>query len=197
MKCAEALDWISEYTDMPADDPRRLAIDNHLQECEGCAEQYRIWAASEEWNEDLMDWEAEDEVFERITFEPALVMERIYSEDQWLMPVHRRGHRMSPRTRNVLAGIISFCLAVFLCSLIVLVIRLEPSKAEPVTGLIPAVIAGSTDATTNAIIVDIPADSAIEPLLLVPTVPHYWIALSLFGVTFALLLLNWLTRVKQ
>ncbi|WP_195570937.1 anti-sigma factor family protein [Paenibacillus sp. 1001270B_150601_E10] len=198
MECAEALEWLPEYAGMPADDPQRLAIEQHLQECEACAEQYRIWAASEAWDESLVDWEEEEDCQEGpTTFRPELVMERIYNESGWLMPVQRRGYRMSPRVRNTLAGIIAFCVSIFICSIVVLAIRADQEIPEmPTTGLVPTAVAGEVNA--GSIQIELPGTGASEPFLLhvAPTIPSYWIALSLIGIVFALLLINWLTRVK-
>ena len=99
------------------------------------------------------------------------------------------------------AGVVSFCLAVFLSGLLALAITADQSNAEPVlTGIIPTTIAGDTASPPFGIIeIDLVEQGVHDPILLqvVPTVPQYWIALSLFGVSFALLLLNWLTRAKR
>ncbi|NMM54153.1 zf-HC2 domain-containing protein [Paenibacillus aquistagni] len=200
MECAEALEWLPEYAGMPADDPQRLAIEEHLLECEACAEQYRIWAASEEWDESLIDWEDEEENELEVSssFRPELVMERIYNESGWLMPVQRRGYRMSPLLRNKLAGIIAFCVSIFICSIVVLAVRADQEiPSIPTTGLVPTAIAGET--SPNAIQIELPGAGTSEPFLLhvAPTIPGYWIALSLIGIIATLLLVNWLTRVRS
>ncbi|MCE5169542.1 hypothetical protein LQV63_09485 [Paenibacillus profundus] len=197
MKCAEALEWLSVYSDMPADDPQRQAIDKHLSECEACAEQFAVWAASEHWVEEEADMEYSANP--AAGFQMSSVMDRIYKEQDWLMPVHRRSQILSLRSRNMLAGIISFCMAIFLCALVVLLIRNGQSNMEEMSGLIPTVLAGSEQSSWSTMSIELPVASVSDPMILhvVPTIPNYWIALSLFGVTFALLLLNWLTRVRK
>ena len=204
MECAEALDWVSVFSDMPADDPQRLEIESHLAYCESCAEQYRVWSMSEQWDEEMTDWSLRTIDWEEAPvrqFRVEDVMERIYHDNPWFTPVHRRGKRMSPRMRNMFAGVVSFCLAVFLSGLLALAITADQSNAEPVlTGIIPTTIAGDTASPPFGIIeIDLVEQGVHDPILLqvVPTVPQYWIALSLFGVSFALLLLNWLTRAKR
>ncbi|CAH8771442.1 zf-HC2 domain-containing protein [Paenibacillus dendritiformis] len=197
MKCAEALEWMPVYSELPEDDPQRLAIEKHLSECESCAEQYSVWAASEEWMEDDSDIdvrEASDS-----GFSPARVMNMIYEEQDWLVPVHQRSQTWSLRSRNTLAGIVAFCMGIFLCALIVLLVRREQSNIEDISGVIPTVVAGGDHTGWGNMTIGVPVASISDPVILqvVPTIPHYWIALSLFGVTFALLLLNWLTRVRR
>lgn len=198
MKCAEALEWISDYADMPIDDPQREAIDRHLEGCEACAEQFAVWSASMDWMEDEDELELDAE--QASSSAASRVMDRIYEEQDWLMPVHRRSHALSLRSRQVIAGIIAFCMAMFLCALVFLLIRNEQSNIHAVSGLLPTALAGSDHSGLDAFDIELPVASNVsEPTILrvVPTIPHYWIALSLFGVTFALLLLNWLTRVRQ
>ncbi|WP_268623337.1 anti-sigma factor family protein [Paenibacillus alvei] len=198
MKCAEALEWISDYVDMPIDDPQREAIDRHLEGCEACAEQFAVWSASMDWMEDEVELGLDAE--QASSSAASRVMDRIYEEQDWLMPVHRRSHALSLRSRQVIAGIIAFCMAMFLCALVFLLIRNEQSNIHAVSGILPTALAGSDHSGLDAFDIELPVASNVsEPTILrvVPTIPHYWIALSLFGVTFALLLLNWLTRVRQ
>ncbi|MGZ9584054.1 zf-HC2 domain-containing protein [Paenibacillus marinisediminis] len=203
MECAEALDWISEYADMPADDPLRQEIERHLQDCESCTEQYNVWNVSEQWDEDMTDWSLRaidwDNEVPAHQFRPEDVMERIYNDIPWFTPAHRRGNRMSPRMRNIFAGIVSFCLAVFLSGLLALAVTAEQPMAKPATGIVPTVVVGSVESEVSSIEMELPDFGANDPVLLdvVPTVPQYWIALSLFGISLALLLLNWLTRAKE
>lgn len=197
MKCAEGLEWISEYADMPVDDPQRIVIDQHLAECETCVEQFAVWSASMHWMVD--EGRAELDTEPAGTLTANRVMDRIYDEQQWLMPVGR-SHVLSLRSRHVIAGIIAFCMAMFFCALIFLLIRDEQSNVNGLGGLVPAALAGDNRSGLGTINIELPVASSVsEPAILRvgPTIPHYWIALSLFGITFALLLLNWLTRVRQ
>ncbi|WP_028593546.1 hypothetical protein [Paenibacillus assamensis] len=202
MKCAEALEWISVYSDMPEDDPQRLSIQSHLSVCEGCAEEYLIWAASEAWTDDLVESSlAEAEINGPITFDSSLVMDRIYSEQEWLMPVHRRSHVMSLKMRNILVGVMSFCIVVFMSSLIVMAVY--PNKAETgpsdQSGIIPTAIAGSNSTELDITIGDVPYSETSEPLILqvVPTIPEYWIVYSLVGIIIASLLYHYLARMRR
>lgn len=197
MKCAEALEWMPFYSELPVDDPQRQAVEKHVGECESCAEQYSVWAASEEWVEDDSDIIVNETSGSGFT--PARVMNMIYEEQGWLVPVHQRSQIWSLRSRNMLAGIVAFCMGIFLCALIVLLVRREHSNIEDISGLIPPVVAGGDQLGWGNMTIGVPVASISDPVILqvVPTIPHYWIALSLFGVTFALLLLNWLTRVRR
>ncbi|UHA72976.1 anti-sigma factor family protein [Paenibacillus sp. 481] len=195
MKCAETLDCISMYEDMPIDDPQRQVIEEHLSGCQACAEMYAVWAASEQWEDELTsepEWSASS------PFQSNHVMERIFKEEDWLVPVHQRSQTFSLRSRKMLSGLIAFCLTIFLSSLTVLLVRSEQSNMEHLSGMIPTSVAGVGEGW-ESVSINVPVAGVSEPVLLqvVPAVPHYWIALSLFGVTFALMLLNWLTRVRH
>lgn len=203
MKCAEALDWISVYTDMPADDPQRIEIEQHIQECEGCAEQYHIWEVSEQWDEEMTDWSLRavdwDDTAPVREFRPEDVMERIYNDSPWFTPAHRRGNRMNPRMRNLFAGIVTFCLAVFLSGMLAIAVTSGEPSAKPETGIVPTVIAGTSNSSLSNLEVNLPDLGETDPFLLhvVPSTPQYWIALSLLGMAIALITLHKLTRARS
>lgn len=203
MECAEAIDWLSVYVDLPDDDPQRVAIERHIEQCESCAEQYRVWAVSEQWDDEMTDWSLRAEDWDSTSsaqlFRMEDVMERIYNDNPWFTPAHRRGNRMTPRMRNLFAGVVSFCLAVFLSGFLAIALSGGGSSVQLETGIVPTGIAGQEGTSSNFIEIDISEVGASDPVLLhvVPTIPQYWIALSLIGLAFALLLLNWLTRAKS
>lgn len=203
MKCAEALDWISVYADMPTDDPLRIAIAQHIQECEGCAEQYHIWEVSEQWDEEMTDWSLRavdwDSTAPIREFRPEEVMERIYSENSWFTPAHQSGNRMNPRMRNLFAGIVTFCLAVFLSGMLAIAVTSVNPEAKQETGIVPTVIAGTSNSSLSNLELNLSEHGAIEPFLLdvVPTEPQYWIALSLLGIAITLISLHKLTRARS
>lgn len=194
MKCAAALEQLEEYFSMSVDDPQHIAMKQHMMECESCAEQFVVWSASEHWmEEDDADFHAEDAP----SIPVSQVMERIYNEQPWLTPIHRRSHTLSLHSRQIIVGITAFFMAIFLCALVVLFIHNERLDSYETGGFMSIALAGSDH---SDLYIDLPtANDISEPttLHIVPIIPHYWIAFSLFGVTFAFLLLNWLTRVRE
>ncbi|OPA81457.1 hypothetical protein BVG16_03880 [Paenibacillus selenitireducens] len=196
MKCEEVQELLGEYWDLPEDDAARLHVDRHLEHCEDCTQQFKIWEESQALIHELTD-----------TNEPFLVsdmdlsknvMDRIYAESAWLMPVTSRTYAFSMKLRrNVTAFVASF-MAIFLVSFLYLMIAGGPSDADRLHQM-NELIPGDMSISTNLNLGQIPVASIGDPPILevVPTYPHYWIALSLLGITFSLLLLNWLARVRR
>jgi len=101
MKCDQAQEWFGLVWDLPEDDPERLIFEAHLAECDRCAEEFRIWEESETMLRRLQIADAEQDPDERIN---RSVMERIYEEDFWLLPVKDRTYRWSESFRRGVAA---------------------------------------------------------------------------------------------
>jgi len=202
MNCEQAQQWFGLVWDLPEDDPERVAFEAHLAECGRCAEEFRIWDESESMLRRLQIAEAAHEPDERIN---RSVMERIYAEDFWLMPVKERTYRWSDSFRRGVAAAMACCLALFFSAFVYMAVgSLQKASTEAqiarLTGTIDTVSAidGATPISIE-FYQDVPVASISGPVVLsvVPTYPQYWIALSILGMIMTLLTINWFTRVRN
>lgn len=200
MNCREAQDNFAEYWDLSGDDAIRRQLDEHLLQCEACAEEFRIWEESESLIRELTDESVQIGPIDHVS---RGVMDRIYAEQSWLMPAHHRTYRFSSSFRITAAAVIAACLAVFMCGFLYLAFGSAGGDSSAamvrMTGLLDTANAGSDVTTVSADFYEnVPVASISDPVVLqvVPTIPEYWIALSLLGVIGALLILNWLSRTK-
>lgn len=202
MTCEQAQQMFGLVWDLPEGDSERAAFEAHLAECSRCAEQFRLWEESESMLRRLRLAEAGNEADDRINRN---VMDRIYAEHSWLMPVKDRTYRWSQSMRRSIAGAMACCLAMFVCSFFYLVLGkpergASKEQVEKLTGLIDTTSAVDGFAPISIeFYQDVPVASISDPILLnvVPTYPHYWIALSILGMIMTLLTINWLARTQQ
>lgn len=201
MKCAEVQDKFALYWDMTEDDPDRIEMEAHLLDCRECADLFGVWEESEllirEYSEETMPIGPSDHVMRN-------VMDRIYAEQSWFMPVPSKSYQFSKSFRRNIAILIAACMAMFACAFFVFVFdyREAPSQAEmqAMTGLIDTVNASGDDVLGAAgFYAEVPVASISDPFVLqvVPTFPQYYVALSLLGLVMALLILNWLSRTRH
>jgi Predicted transmembrane transcriptional regulator (anti-sigma factor) len=200
MKCDDVQDKFDIFGVLSEEDTEREAMEAHLLDCEHCAEQYRLWEESEEMIRKLSE---EDEVVSvQMEHVNRNVMDRIYAEQSWLLPVSQKSYHFSPAFRRNLAIILSACLAVFVCSLIFFIKGNENGTSEQkmaqLTGLMDTANASGSDFVISAEF-EVPVASVSDPFVLqvVPSFPQYWVALSLLGVVMSLLILNWLSRTRN
>ncbi|MFB9329595.1 anti-sigma factor family protein [Paenibacillus aurantiacus] len=202
MKCLEVRETFGVYWDLAETDSERMAVDDHLVHCDDCREEFRLWEESEQLIRSLSEL---DEAIGPIEVDHVNrgVMERIYAEDSWFMPVPSRTYQFSRSFRRNAAAAIACCMAMFICGLFYMLIgNQDASSVEmaKLTGLIEtANAAENTGLITADFYADLPVASISDPLVLnvVPTFPQYWIALSILGMIMALLILNWLSRTRQ
>lgn len=203
MNCEQAQQWFGLVWDLPEDDPDRIRFEAHLADCDSCAEEFRIWEESELMLRRLQIADAEPEnPDERIN---RAVMERIYQEDFWLLPVKDRTYRWSESFRRGVAAAMACCFAMFVSAFIYMAIGIpekETADAQiaKLTGLIDTI---STVEGAEPISIefyqDVPVASISGPVVLtvVPTYPQYWIALSILGMIMTLLTINWFARTRN
>jgi hypothetical protein len=201
MNCQEAQELFGLYWDMDHENPERLALQAHLLICEDCAEEFQIWEESESMIRSLSSEDALAGPFDHVN---RSVMDRIYSEQSWFMPVKNRTYHFSPSFRRNIAAVIACCMAMFVCGFFYLAFGTSADTSSTqlanVTGLLDTANAASNVSTISAdFYKDVPVASISDPLVLqvVPTVPQYWVALSIFGMIMTLLILNWLSRTKS
>lgn len=199
MKCESIQELFGDYWDLPADDHMRAQVDDHIRECAECAEQFNFWKESTELIQSMSKFE-EPVAYERISNN---VMDRIYSDESWRIPVHHRSYSFSLRLRRSATAIIAVCMALFICSFLYSVVYDTPDRnvqvLSNVSGLLPAASAVDDGGLVDPeFYIDVPTASISDPFVLkmTPTYPHYWVAVSLFGLIFALLIMNWLSRTK-
>ncbi|MBD2845148.1 hypothetical protein IDH44_08085 [Paenibacillus sp. IB182496] len=198
MNCVQVQEKLGVYWDLPADDPERQAMDRHFDACELCAEQFQMWEESEAMIRNLSDETVEIGPVDRLN---RSVMDRIYAEQSWAKPVTERKYNITAAFRSKVAALIAACLALCVSGLIFVVVHYaEPApELAAVNGLFDTVNANDGLAIVSAKMYDeIPIASISDPLMLsmMPTVPEYWVALSLLGIVTMLLMLNWLSRTR-
>lgn len=201
MNCNDAQEKFGEYWDLSEQDEVRKAIDRHLLDCKDCAVQFQLWEESEDIIRFLSD---EAESLGPTEHVNRNVMERIYAEQAWLMPVTHKSYHFSKSFRRNIALIIAACMAMFACAFFVFVFdnQESSSKAEiaQLSGLIDtANAAGDGMVISAGFYAEVPVASISDPFVLkvVPAFPQYYVALSLLGIVMALLILNWLSRTKN
>lgn len=193
MNCLEVQELLGSYWDLPQGDANRIKVERHIEYCASCAQQFKIWEESQQlilsFSEDTVPI-ASGDVSDN-------VMKRIYEESSWFAPVSHRTYAFSAKLRRNIAALVACFMAVFLCSFMYLAVTggIGPKHNE----LIPTAVASEMNFTTDFNLGEIPVASIGDPPILkvVPTYPQYWIALSLLGVAFTLLMLNWLARVRH
>jgi hypothetical protein len=200
MNCQEAQERLENYWNLDEQDPDRIELEAHLLDCESCAEELQLWEESESLIRNYSERAFEQAPLDHVS---KGVMDRIYAEQSWLMPVSNRSYHFTPFFRRNVAAAIACCLAMFVCGFFYLIHGTASDSASAqiakVTGLIETANATSDVSVISAdFYQDVPVASISDPLMLkvVPTIPQYWIALSLLGMIMTLLILNWLSRTK-
>ncbi|OMF33843.1 hypothetical protein BK133_13730 [Paenibacillus sp. FSL H8-0548] len=200
MNCNDAQEKFGEYWDLSETDEDRAAIDQHLLECTECAEQFQLWEESEDMIRFLSE---EDDNLALTDHVNRNVMDRIYAEQSWLMPVPNKSYHFSKSFRRNIAIIVAACMAMFASAFFVFVFDHQGgvTKAEiaELSGLMDTVNASGDGIVTAGFFAEIPVASISDPFVLkvMPAFPQYYVALSLLGMIMTLLILNWLSRTRS
>lgn len=200
MKCLEVQQSLGTYWDLSESDAERLGIDQHLETCELCREEFRIWEESELL---IRSFSMNGDEFTPVDDMNRDVMDRIYSEQAWYMPVASRSYQFTRTFRRNITATIACCLAMFVCGLFYILTSSNDGSSSQVvklTGLLETANATGDNALISAdFYADVPVASISDPLVLnvMPTIPQYWVALSLLGMIMTLLILNWFTRTRN
>lgn len=202
MKCNETKELLAQYWDLPEGDAKRQHIEEHIQHCEQCAEDYERWQQSFE----LIQQASDDYAIGTNSSISSRVMRQIYDDEGWREPVPHRIYSISYKLRRKLTLLISFFLALFSVSFLYLLI--SEDKTEPVEysfdGIMPVASAvGDSSAATVPIAVPlqgVPVASLSDPFVLgvntMKSHPDYLIAVALFGVICTLLIMNWFSKIR-
>jgi len=204
MKCNEIQDQFGIYFDLPDDDPRKAEIDNHIAQCPTCREEFALWKESIELIRIAARDQSESPAPTDSTAES--VMKRIYEDESWRLPVSKRIYSIPYRMRRNVTAFIALCMAIFLFSFFQAVTGSSMfGNREPVQyGFMQTarVTAESSDNWSVSIMARNPSASAV-PIIMEPAKissiaesPNYYLILSVLGMSSAILVLNWFTRIR-
>ncbi|MDF2938283.1 MAG: zf-HC2 protein [Paenibacillaceae bacterium] len=205
MKCEDIQERLGIYFDLPEEDEDRIAVDEHIRQCETCREEFRIWEESA----DLIRLSHEE--IEPVLYSSPMVtdqvMKRIYQQEAWRTPIPNRIYSISFALRRKLTVMAAFFVALFLVSFLHTAYNTQHS-AEPV----PTKDYGINQAAKATIN---PADSlnvhsmpnttmaSVSPTIIDPvkigplrSIPDYMLSLSILGLISTLLIMNWLSRTR-
>jgi len=196
MNCEETGEWFGIYHDLPEDSAERLAIDLHVQECNQCAEEFRIWEESASLIHDLPFNDAHEVEPMTTAWVNQNVMNRIYAEQSWYMPAVRRTYSFSFAFRRKIAGILAGLMALFICGFLYTTFGSWGGPSSNQSGIISFSASHQNGDIGN---LDIPMASLSPPVMLnvSPAMPEYWVALSIIGMIMTLLIMNWFSRVRS
>lgn len=198
MKCEEAAEWLGIYRDLPEDSADKLAVDLHVQSCQECEEEFRIWEESALLLHEMpLNDDGIDGPFSSVRVNQS-VMNRIYSEESWYMPTTRRTYAFSFVFRKRVASVLAALLAVFICGFLYSVFG-SGMSAGGSDKLESANAFAASHQYGDSVHLDVPVASLSDPILLnvSPALPEYWIAFSIVGMIMTLLILNWFSRVRS
>ncbi|MDP5273817.1 anti-sigma factor family protein [Chengkuizengella axinellae] len=187
MNCKEAQESFALYWDLPENDFKRIKIDQHLKTCSSCSEEFDVWEKSRDFIHMTSSFEDEHEhTFQSNQNISSSVMDRIYMEESWKVPIQDRIYSFSFKFKRNVTFLISFCFAIFVTSLFLsLTNNFQTDTAEsvvPQSGIVT--VASINDPLPVQLVVD-------------PSFPNYLIVLSLLGLIGTILILNWFTRIRS
>jgi hypothetical protein len=200
MKCNDVKELLAEYWDLSESDPRRDQVNDHIEHCSDCAEEFVLWEESSNLIQTSSPLFAEKE-------RPPIsnsVMDRIYADESWRMPVPDRIYSISYKLRRNLTAVISFCLALFMIGFLYSIVYEPTPELYSFEGLMPVASAvgdtNSGNGTLSATLQGVPVASISDPFILgmnpIKTYPDYMVVISLLGIVIALLIMNWFSRIK-
>lgn len=208
MKCSEIQELFGVYWDLPNDDLRRTAVDEHIATCAECAEEFQIW---EESTILIRTAAIESELSDYELLVSNKVMDRIYENESWRIPVSERMYAISYTLRRNLTAVIAFCLALFVFSFLFAIVydgTPQSSIASADTSLFDlqapqALKSSGTESMNGHKMGDAVASlnpSFMEPLRFhvgpIHSYPHYLLVVSILGLIATIIIMNWLSRTK-
>lgn len=200
MKCQDVQEGLGAYWDLPEDDDRRRAVDEHIRHCPACREEFDIWAESTELIRNTVG-----SVDKRVEYVPvsSQVMNRIYADESWRIPVPNRLYSFSYKMRRNLSAIVALCMTLFVFGFVFSVFGMGADEQSPQYGLKPvAAVTTDVNAASAKTTKTLPVATASlkEPYLVtmgpIRSVPDYMVVISLLGLTGTILVMNWLSRTK-
>ncbi|WP_159883035.1 anti-sigma factor family protein [Paenibacillus puerhi] len=208
MKCEDIQEWFGIYWDLSEDDARRKQVDEHLTHCPACAEEFEMWQESTMLIRTIADTEGAVLPGGGVS---SSVMDRIYRDEAWRLPVTERLHQFSTKLRRNLAAAIAVCIMAFLFTFWISINQNQSFEAalpeSPVFGRIgdPVVAASGSPAESLNVHAMPTAVASLKgfnkPFTYqvgpIHSVSDYLLFLSLLGLTSTLLIMNWLSRTRH
>lgn len=205
MNCKDVQDSLAGYWDMPDASLEKREIEAHLQHCEVCKSEYKLWEESIHLVQS-MDL-PNNEVQETNNPVSRQVMDRIYAKEGWLRPVSEHIYEISYRLRRNLLVMISVFITLFLFGLIYPLFHTYTSashtlkpEVHSIEGVQPLTAASENVSSAASTVPNGVASLSDLPMLKmgpIHTVPDYLIALSFLGLTSTMLIMNWLIRTRS
>lgn len=217
MNCADVQKILEQYMEMLPEDQRRLQVDEHVAHCQDCADELALWQESYTWIQAEQNASNSDSVGDIVPTGSieisssgssgslaGSVMSKIYSNESWRIPVVDRIYSIPYRAHRNLTAFIALCIAVFVFSFLYsLVVResQDPLAVEQSKFGFHQAVSASDNYPVDAGLMStgtLQAQVLVEPLKLGPiqSFPDYMVVLSFLGITAALLILNWWSRMK-
>ncbi len=203
MNCEKVQEMLGTYWDLPEDDADRIAVDAHLETCVDCSEEFNIWRESMSLIHTSAIRLLDPVKINKIRNN---VMDRIYSDEAWRIPIPDRVYSISYKLRMKMTVIIASCLAVFMIGFVYSILSEDSLSLEGdnLSGLFPAASAlgdGNIDSPkSSGTFKFVPVASVSDPFFLtvnpIQSFPDYLLAISLLGLFCALLIMNWLSRIR-
>jgi hypothetical protein len=210
MKCHEAQQAFGTYWDLVDDDSRKAAVNQHLLSCPNCSEEFHIWEESMHLIRSATKQKEDSSVPDSIS---GKVMQRIYQEDTWRVPIQNRVYRFSDKLRSRLVLSIAICLSLFLYSLIFAIVGNDAMELETASSDIFDIQVPQEHLATNisneksmdghemGTAVASLSTSFIEPLRFqigsMQSSPQYMLVLSFLGLVYCFLIMSWFLRTRS
>ena len=208
MKCSEIQELFGVYWDLPNDDLRRAAVDEHIITCAECAEEFQIW---EESTILIRTAAIESELPDYEPMVSGKVMNRIYENESWRIPVSERMYAISYTLRRNLTAVIAFCLALFVFSFLFAIVYEGTPQSSIATAdnslfdlQAPQALKTSGSESMNGHKMG-DAVASLNPSFMEPlrfhvgpihSYPHYLLVVSILGLIATIIIMNWLSRTK-
>jgi len=199
IKCDDILKYLDQYWLMDDNNATKIEIEAHLCDCEHCANLFDVGFFSTPnnypWDEATM---TADGV--RITNN---VMDRIYQENDWAMPIHKKKYKFTWGFKRNVAILVSTSLLLFFIAIFGFLSQdgqVSSNKVEAnQTGVIDVGVAKSSTLSTDILSDHVAVASLSDPIIMkaVPSYTQYYIALAILAIIGTLLILNWFSRTKQ
>ncbi|GAA3405132.1 anti-sigma factor family protein [Paenibacillus hodogayensis] len=199
MKCHDVQEWLGAYWDLPEDDDRRRAVDEHIGQCPTCREEFEIWEESTDLIRNSVVG-----LDRQVEYVPvsAQVMNRIYADESWRIPVPNKLYAFSYKLRRNLTAVVALCMTLFVFGFVLSAMGVGGGEKTPKYGLKP--VASATNEVHNVAVKakNLPTATASlkDPYMVtmgpIRSVPDYMVVVSLLGLTGTILIMNWLSRTK-
>lgn len=219
MNCEQFGEQLELYWELPNGDPVKEQLSSHIRACKDCAEQVHMLDESRELVRQVTADEpqvASEQKIQFKTMDPHFsehVMQRIYKEDSWRLPVAERMYSFSFKVHRNITILIAFFLALFIISFVHLAF-FEPERHTPTSisseldefsGLMPVASANVNYSNDPSSLYDnahgLAVASIQDPLILNigtdPTSPDYLLIFSILGMAVTILVMNWFSRIRS